>query len=94
MNPPLYAVPAAAGDAAPAEPGAPATDTAAIPRSVGDVLRNSQIETVFDELDRALIGLAPVKTSRLSGGHAYFAAFRIARPRPEPAAIKPCKAGA
>ncbi|MFC5606144.1 CbbX protein [Variovorax soli] len=61
MNPPLYAVPAAAGEAAPTEPGAPATDTAAIPRSVGDVLRNSQIETVFDELDRDLVGLAPVK---------------------------------
>ena len=38
----------------------------------------------------AALGLAPVKTSRLSGGDAYFAAFRIARPRPEPGAIKPC----
>ena len=39
----------------------------------------------------AALGLAPVKTSRLSGGDAYFAAFRIARPRPAPGAIKPCR---
>lgn len=38
----------------------------------------------------AALGLAPVKTSRLTGGDAYFAAFRIAGPRPEPGAIKPC----
>ena len=61
MNPPLYAVPAAAGEAAATQPATPAMEAAAIPRSVGDVLRNSQIETVFDELDRDLVGLAPVK---------------------------------
>lgn len=38
----------------------------------------------------AALGLAPVKVSRLSGGDAYFAAFRIAGPRPMPGAIKPC----
>ena len=38
----------------------------------------------------AALGLAPVKTSRLTGGDAYFAAFRIAGPRPEPGAIEPC----
>jgi predicted methyltransferase len=38
----------------------------------------------------AALGLAPVKTSRLTGGDAYFAAFRIAGPRPEPGAIRPC----
>ena len=32
------------------------------PRSVADVLAQSQVEDVLDELDRDLIGLAPVKT--------------------------------
>lgn len=40
----------------------------------------------------AAVGLAPVKTVRLTHAEAYFAAFRIARPRPEPAAIRPCHA--
>lgn len=69
MNKPLYAIPGAANAnanakadvAAPAAATAPATDTAAPPRSVGDVLRDSQVETVFEELDRDLVGLAPVK---------------------------------
>jgi hypothetical protein len=38
----------------------------------------------------AALGLTPVRTSRLTGSEAYFAAFRIAGPRPEPGAIKPC----
>ena len=69
MNKPLHAIPGAANAnanakadvAAPAAATAPATDTAAPPRSVGDVLRDSQVETVFEELDRDLVGLAPVK---------------------------------
>lgn len=40
---------------------APATNAAAAPRSVAEVLQNSQVETVFEELDRDLVGLAPVK---------------------------------
>ena len=32
----------------------------------------------------AALGLAPVRTSRLAGSDAYFAAFRAVRPRPEP----------
>jgi len=50
--------------ASPPEPATePALDApkAAAPRSVGDVLRGSQVETVFGELDRDLVGLAPVK---------------------------------
>jgi probable Rubsico expression protein CbbX len=45
-----------------AEP-APATATAPAPapRRVGEVLRDSQVETVLEELDRDLVGLAPVK---------------------------------
>ena len=38
-----------------------ATQTAPAPRSVGEVLRDSQVETVLEELDRDLVGLAPVK---------------------------------
>ena len=36
------------------------------------------------------VGLQPVRTARLTGSDAYFAAFRIAAPRPDPAAIVPC----
>ncbi|MDO8889748.1 MAG: CbbX protein, partial [Hydrogenophaga sp.] len=32
------------------------------PRTVADVLAQSQVEAVMDELDRDLIGLVPVKT--------------------------------
>ncbi len=37
------------------------------------------------------LGLDLARIERLTGGEAYFAAFRIARPRPAPAAIKVCK---
>jgi len=59
MNAPLYTIPGAT----PAAP-APPVDTAqgvAAARTVGDVLAQSQVEAVLDELDRDLIGLAPVK---------------------------------
>lgn len=49
----------AAGSGAAA--GSPSSSTAA-PRSVADVLAQSQVEAVMDELDRDLVGLAPVKT--------------------------------
>ena len=39
----------------------------------------------------AAIGLRPVRTSRLAGSDAYFTAFKVAGPRPDPAAIKPCE---
>jgi len=39
----------------------------------------------------AALGLSPVRTARLTGSEAYFAAFRIAVPRPQPGAIQPCK---
>ena len=38
----------------------------------------------------AAVGLQPVVTHRLGGSDAYFMAFRIAAPRPQPGAIKPC----
>jgi predicted methyltransferase len=38
----------------------------------------------------AAVGFQPVQTQHLSGSDAYYMAFRIAAPRPEPQAIKPC----
>lgn len=38
----------------------------------------------------AALGMKPVKTARLPHADAYFVAFRISAPRPQPAAIKPC----
>ena len=38
----------------------------------------------------AAVGLSPVKVSRLTGSDAYFVAFRISAPKPEPGEIKPC----
>ena len=39
----------------------------------------------------AALGLEPVKLARLADGEAYLAMFKVARERPEPAAIKPCR---
>ena len=58
MNAPLYSIPGAAPAAAAAAPS-PAADSGA--RTVNQVLAESQIETVMDELDRDLVGLTPVK---------------------------------
>ena len=43
--------------------------------------------------EMAALGLEPVSRATLSGGEDYFIAFRVARPRPRPEAIKPCKHG-
>ena len=40
----------------------------------------------------AAVGLKPTKASRLAGSDAYFVAFRVASPRPQPGSIKPCAA--
>ncbi len=73
MATPLYAIPGApastpatAPAAAPAAPAsaaaaASATATAGAPRTVNDVLAQSQVGAVLDELERDLVGLAPVK---------------------------------
>ena len=58
MNAPLYRIPGGSSSETPA-PAAP--PPAAAPRSVADVLRDSQVEAVLEELDRDLVGLAPVK---------------------------------
>jgi predicted methyltransferase len=39
----------------------------------------------------AALGLEPAKYGVLTGGEVYFMAFRIARPRPDPGKIQPCK---
>jgi probable Rubsico expression protein CbbX len=57
MNAPLYRIPGAASAVEPV----PSPTAAAPPRTVNDVLRDSQVESVMDELDRDLVGLAPVK---------------------------------
>jgi len=49
-------------------------------------IRPAQLQCEF-----ASLGLQPVKFQRLEGGDVYFAAFRLAAPRPAPEAIKPCK---
>ncbi len=59
MNAPLYRIPGAT--AAPAAPATSAAAPPAAPRTVGEVLAHSQVEAVMDELDRDLVGLAPVK---------------------------------
>ena len=56
MNAPLYSIPGAAQ--AVAEPPAVADSGA---RTVNEVLAQSQVEAVMDELERDLIGLVPVK---------------------------------
>jgi probable Rubsico expression protein CbbX len=59
MNRPLYAIPGSSAAATPA--AAPAAPAEAPPRTVAEVLARSQVEAVFDELERDLVGLAPVK---------------------------------
>ena len=61
MTTPLYSIPGAPQTAPPA-PAAPAAGGAVdCARTVNEVLASSQVEAVIEELDRDLIGLAPVK---------------------------------
>ncbi|MGN6059460.1 MAG: class I SAM-dependent methyltransferase [Sphingomicrobium sp.] len=39
----------------------------------------------------AAVGMEPVKFQRLTGGEVYFMSFRLARPKPAPEQIVPCK---
>jgi probable Rubsico expression protein CbbX len=57
MNTPLYSIPGSTSTPAPA----PTPASASQARTVGEVLAESQVESVLDELDRDLVGLAPVK---------------------------------
>jgi probable Rubsico expression protein CbbX len=58
MTTPLYSIPGTTPAAAAAAAAAPV----ATARTVNEVLAQSQVEAVMDELDRELIGLAPVKS--------------------------------
>ena len=44
------------------------------------------------ECEFAAVGLKLARLETLAGGESYFAAFRLAGARPQPAQIKPCKA--
>ncbi len=60
----MYSIPGAVQVAAPAAAATavlPAAATASSARTVAEVLAESHVEAVLDELDRDLIGLAPVK---------------------------------
>jgi probable Rubsico expression protein CbbX len=63
MSTPLYSIPGSA----PSAPAGPAATPAAPPkgadgaRTVSEVLAQSQADAVMDELDRDLVGLAPIK---------------------------------
>jgi probable Rubsico expression protein CbbX len=65
MGAPLYSIPGTAAGAA-AAGTAPASPAAVNPpggaRTVAEVLAQSQAENVIDELERDLVGLAPIKT--------------------------------
>jgi probable Rubsico expression protein CbbX len=61
MNAPLYRIPGSTAAPAAAEAPAAPAEAPRTPRTIGEVLAQSQVEAVMDELDRDLIGLAPVK---------------------------------
>ncbi|MFT3816938.1 MAG: CbbX protein [Rubrivivax sp.] len=61
MNRPLYAIPGSSAAAPAPAPAAAAAAPTALPRTVAEVLAQSQVEAVLDELERDLVGLAPVK---------------------------------
>jgi hypothetical protein len=46
------------------------------------------------ECEFAAVGMEPVRYRLLSSGDVYFMAFRLARPRPAPEAIQPCRSKA
>jgi len=71
MNAPLYTIPGSTQRAAAegavattpvAEAAVPPAAPVPVPRTVAEVLAQSRIDDVMDELDRDLVGLAPVKT--------------------------------
>jgi probable Rubsico expression protein CbbX len=62
MAAPLYQIPGQHAPALDAPPDTQAADATAGARTVTDVLAQSQAGAVIDELDRDLIGLAPVKS--------------------------------
>lgn len=78
MSAPLYSIPGATAPppAAPADRPAVAVQSATDARTVNDVLAQSQVGAVMDELERDLVGLEPVK-SRIRDIAALLVARRI-----------------
>jgi probable Rubsico expression protein CbbX len=62
MAAPLYSIPGAVAAKSMPAPSAPAADALPVPRTVNEVLAQSQLEDVLGELERDLVGLLPVKT--------------------------------
>jgi probable Rubsico expression protein CbbX len=62
MPSPLYSIPGAPTAETATAPEAPPAGDAPVARTVNEVLAESQAGLVMDELDRALVGLKPVKT--------------------------------
>jgi probable Rubsico expression protein CbbX len=60
MGTPLYSIPGSPAATAPAPVPAESADTP-VPRTVAQVLAHSQADAVIEELERDLVGLAPVK---------------------------------
>ncbi|MCW8806653.1 MAG: hypothetical protein OQK79_00905, partial [Rhodanobacter sp.] len=58
MGAPNYSIP---GSTPATPPAAGAAAEVASARTVNEVLAQSQVEAVLDELDRDLVGLAPIK---------------------------------
>jgi probable Rubsico expression protein CbbX len=61
MAAPLYSIPGSAAAAATQPAAAPDDPGAPVPRTVGEVLAQSQADEVMQELERDLVGLAPIK---------------------------------
>ena len=62
MGAPLYSIPGSAAVPAPeATPLAPSAPAAAAPRTVQEVLAQSQADAVLEELEQDHVGLSPVK---------------------------------
>jgi len=61
MNAPLYRIPGSSKAAPAAVAVQPDSEVADAPRTVGGVLAQSQVESVIEDLERDLVGLAPVK---------------------------------
>ena len=85
MATPLYSIPGAAAR----EPAAETTPPATAASTVHEVLAQSQVEAVLDELERDLVGLVPVKQrirdiaallviDKLRAGHGLVAQIALA----------------
>ena len=61
MNAPLYNIPGSTAVPATTAAPAPAAAPTSRARTVNEVLAESHVEAVMDELERDLVGLAPVK---------------------------------